>query len=70
MCFLIGGCGNFWVGGGGGGVTAEWRKLHNEGLHNLYSKYDRVDEINLNDVYGKVNTYKNGDGEHEWKRQI
>jgi hypothetical protein len=31
-------------------VTGEWRKLHNEELHNLYSSPDIIRQVKANEV--------------------
>jgi hypothetical protein len=33
-------------------VTGEWRKLHNEELHNLYSSPDIIRQVKANEVGG------------------
>jgi hypothetical protein len=35
-------------------VTGEWRKLHNEELHNLYSSPDIIRQVKANEVGGHV----------------
>jgi hypothetical protein len=35
-------------------VTGEWRKLHNEELHNLYSSPDIISQVKANEVPGHV----------------
>jgi hypothetical protein len=35
-------------------VRGEWRKLHNEELHILYSKYHQADQVNENGVGGDM----------------
>jgi hypothetical protein len=37
-------------------VTGEWRKLHNEELHNLCTKYYSGDQIKKNEMGGACNT--------------
>jgi hypothetical protein len=43
-------------------VTEEWRKLHNEELHNLYSSPDiiRQVEVKANEVGGACSTHGRG----------
>jgi hypothetical protein len=42
-------------------VTREWRKLHSQGLHNLYSSPDIIKQVKANEVGGACGT--NGRGE-------
>jgi hypothetical protein len=35
-------------------VTGEWRKFHNEELHNLYSSPDIIRQVKANEVGGHV----------------
>jgi hypothetical protein len=41
-------------------VTEEWRKLHNEELHNLYSSPDIISEVRANEVGGACSTHGRG----------
>jgi hypothetical protein len=43
-------------------VTGEWRKLHNEELHNLYSSPDiiRQSQVKANEVGGACGTHGRG----------
>jgi hypothetical protein len=38
-------------------VTGEWRKLHNEELHNLYSSPDIIRQVKANEVGGSCGTH-------------
>jgi hypothetical protein len=38
-------------------VTGEWRKLHNEELHNLYSSLDIIRQVKANEVGGACGTH-------------
>jgi hypothetical protein len=42
-------------------VTGEWRKLHNEELHNLYSSPDIIRQIKANEVGGACSTHGRGE---------
>jgi hypothetical protein len=42
-------------------VTGEWRKLHNEELHNLYSSPDIIRQVKANEVGGACGTYGRGE---------
>jgi hypothetical protein len=44
-------------------VTGEWRKLHNEELHNLYSSPDiiRQSQVKANEVGGACGTHGRGE---------
>jgi hypothetical protein len=42
-------------------VTAEWRKLHNEELHNLYSSPDIIRQVKANEVGGACGTHGRGE---------
>jgi hypothetical protein len=42
-------------------VTGEWRKLHNEGLHNLYSSPDIIRQVKANEVGGACGTRERGE---------
>jgi hypothetical protein len=42
-------------------VMGEWRKLHNEELHNLYSSPDIVRQVKANEVGGACSTYGSGE---------
>jgi hypothetical protein len=41
-------------------VTGEWRKLHNEELHNLYSSPDIIRQVKVNEVGGACGTHGRG----------
>jgi hypothetical protein len=41
-------------------VTGEWRKLHNEELHNLYSSPDIIRQVKANEVGGARSTHGRG----------
>jgi hypothetical protein len=41
-------------------VTGEWRKLHNEELHNLYSSPDIIRQVKANEVGGACGTHERG----------
>jgi hypothetical protein len=41
-------------------VTGEWRKLHNEELHNLYSSPDIIRQVKANEVGGACGTHGRG----------
>jgi hypothetical protein len=41
-------------------VTGEWRKLHNEELHNLYSFPDIIRQVKANEVGGACGTHWRG----------
>jgi hypothetical protein len=41
-------------------VTGEWRKLHNEGLRNLYSSPDIIRQVKANEVGGACDTHGRG----------
>jgi hypothetical protein len=59
-------------------VTGEWRKLHNEELHNLYSSPDIISQVKANETGGacgthgrrekSVRSYKVLEGKPEGKR--
>jgi hypothetical protein len=60
-------------------VTGEWRKLHNEELHNLYSSPDIIRQVKgkANEVGGACGTYGRGEkvykvlaGKPEGKRPL
>jgi hypothetical protein len=38
-------------------VTGEWRKLHNEELHNLYSSPDIIRQVKANEVGSACGTH-------------
>jgi hypothetical protein len=38
-------------------VTGEWRKLHNEEIHNLYSSPDIIRQVKANEVGGACGTH-------------
>jgi hypothetical protein len=42
-------------------VTGEWRKLHNEELHNLYSSPDIIRQVKANEVGGVCSTHRRGE---------
>jgi hypothetical protein len=42
-------------------VTGEWRKLHNEELHNLYSSPDIIRQVKANEVGGACGTHWGGE---------
>jgi hypothetical protein len=44
-------------------LTGQWRKLHNEELHNLYSSpdYYYADQIEENEVGGPCGTHERGE---------
>jgi hypothetical protein len=42
-------------------VTGEWRKLHNEELHNLYSSPDIIRQVKANEVGGAHGTHGRGE---------
>jgi hypothetical protein len=42
-------------------VTGEWRKLHNEELHNLYSSPDITMQVKANEVGGECSTHGRGE---------
>jgi hypothetical protein len=42
-------------------VTGEWRKLHNEELHNLYSSTDIISQVKANEVGGTCGTHGRGE---------
>jgi hypothetical protein len=42
-------------------VTGEWRKLHNEELHNLYSSPDIIRQVKANEVGGAYSTHGRGE---------
>jgi hypothetical protein len=42
-------------------VTGEWRKLHNEELHNLYSFPDIIRQVKANEVGGACGTHGRGE---------
>jgi hypothetical protein len=43
------------------GVTGEWRKLHNEELHNFYSSPDIIRQVKANEVGGACGTHGTGE---------
>jgi hypothetical protein len=56
-------------------VTGEWRKLHNEELHNLYSPPDIIRQVKANEVGGACGTHGRGEkivqvGKPEGKRPL
>jgi hypothetical protein len=58
-------------------VTGEWRKLHNEELHNLYSSLDIIRQVKANEVGGECGTHGRGEkvckvlvGKPEGKRPL
>jgi hypothetical protein len=42
-------------------VTGEWRKLHNEELHNLYSSPDMIRQVKANEVGRACSTHGRGE---------
>jgi hypothetical protein len=42
-------------------MTGDWRKLHNEELHNLYSSPDIIRQVNANEVGGTCGTHRRGE---------
>jgi hypothetical protein len=42
-------------------VTGEWRKLHNEELHNLYSSPDIISQVKVNEVGEACGTHGRGE---------
>jgi hypothetical protein len=42
-------------------VMGEWRKLHNEELHNLYSSPDIISQVKVNEVGGACGTHGRGE---------
>jgi hypothetical protein len=42
-------------------VTGEWRKLHSEELHNLYSSPDIIRQVKANEVGGACGTHGRGE---------
>jgi hypothetical protein len=42
-------------------VTREWRKLHNEELHNLYSSPDIIRQVKANEMGGACGTHGRGE---------
>jgi hypothetical protein len=42
-------------------VTGDWRKLHNEELHNLYSSPDIISQVKANEVSGACSTHGRGE---------
>jgi hypothetical protein len=44
-----------------GEVTGEWRKLHNEELHNLYTSPDIIRQVKANEVGGTCGTHGRGE---------
>jgi hypothetical protein len=42
-------------------VTRDWRKLHNEELHNLYSSPDIIRQVKRNEVGGACGTHARGE---------
>jgi hypothetical protein len=42
-------------------VKGEWRKLHNEELHNLYSYPDIIRQVKANEVGGACGTHGRGE---------
>jgi hypothetical protein len=58
-------------------VTGEWRKLHNEELHTLYSSPDIISQVKANAVGGACGTHGRGEkmykvlvGKPEGKRPL
>jgi hypothetical protein len=44
-------------------VTGEWRKLHTEELHNLYSSPDIIRQVKEDEVGGACSTHERGERE-------
>jgi hypothetical protein len=42
-------------------VTGEWRKLHNEELHNFYSSPNIIRQVKANEVGGACGTHRRGE---------
>jgi hypothetical protein len=42
-------------------MTGEWRKLHSEELHNLYSSPDIIRQVKANKVGGAYGTHRKGE---------
>jgi hypothetical protein len=42
-------------------VTGEWRKLHNEELHNMYSSPDIIRQVKANEMGGACSTHERGE---------
>jgi hypothetical protein len=42
-------------------VTGEWRKLHNEEVHNFYSSPDIIRQVKTNEVGGACGTHGRGE---------
>jgi hypothetical protein len=42
-------------------VTGEWRKLHNDELHHLYSSPDIIRQVKANDVSGACSAHGRGE---------
>jgi hypothetical protein len=42
-------------------MTGEWRKLHNEELHNLFSSPDIIKQVKANEVSGACGMYGRGE---------
>jgi hypothetical protein len=42
-------------------VTGEWRKLHNEEIHNLYSSLDIIRQVKANEVGRECGTHGKGE---------
>jgi hypothetical protein len=58
-------------------VSGEWRKFHNEELHNLYSSPDIISQVKENEVCGACSTQERGEkivqgfgGKARWKATI
>jgi hypothetical protein len=51
-----------------GEVTRGWRKLRNEELHELYSKYNYNDQVTMAELGGACST-NGGEEEYWWERQ-
>jgi hypothetical protein len=58
-------------------VTGEWRKLHSEELHSLYSSPDIIRQVKANEVGGECGTHGRGEksvqglcGKPEGKRPL
>jgi hypothetical protein len=42
-------------------MAGEWRKMHNEELHNLYSSADSIRKVKANEVGGACGTHGRGE---------
>jgi hypothetical protein len=48
-------------------VTGQWRKLHSEELHNLYSSPDIIRQVKANEVGGVCSTHGRGETRSWWE---